>query len=175
LSASLMSVLGGNADIPGLPEPKSANDQSGHCGLVGSRCASAPIWNFACFACLSRRQFGGGLTMRMRRYWTDAEVEKLRSMAGNCSLDQIAQKLGRPRGSVATKAHDLKVSLSYHRRRPEPGSMDPAPAGVDLTGGRPDDRPAPRRPDAPFGSSSAIRFLMMLINRARGSLRSRSD
>jgi hypothetical protein len=70
--------------------------------------------------------------MRMRRYWTDAEVEKLRSMAGNCSLDQIAQKLGRPRGSVATKAHDLKVSLSYHRRRPEPGSMDPAPAGWTL-------------------------------------------
>ena len=115
--------------------------------------------------------------MRRKKRWTDAEVEKLRSMIGKHSQDQIAQELGRPRGSVATKAYDLKVSLSYHRRRPQPGSMDhPGPAGMDLTGGRPDEQPAaPRRPDAPFGSTSAIRFLTMLINRARGSLQSRSD
>jgi len=115
--------------------------------------------------------------MRRKKRWTDAEVEKLRSMIGKHSQDQIAEELGRPRGSVATKAYDLKVSLSYHRRRPQPGSMDhPGPAGMDLTGGGPDEQPAaPRRPDAPFGSTSAIRFLTMLINRARGSLQSRSD
>jgi hypothetical protein len=32
--------------------------------------------------------------MRVRKPWTDAEVEKLRSLAGRCPLDQIAQALG---------------------------------------------------------------------------------
>jgi hypothetical protein len=74
--------------------------------------------------------------LRKKRWkrWTDAEVEKLRSMAGNRSLDQIAQELGRPRGSVATKARELKISLAFHRRRQKPASVDPGPAGMDLTG-----------------------------------------
>jgi hypothetical protein len=69
-----------------------------------------------------------------RRLWTEGEVEKLRSMAGNRSIDQIAKELGRPRGSVATKAHGLKISVSYHRRRRKPTSVDPGPAGTNLTG-----------------------------------------
>ena len=58
------------------------------------------------------------------RYWTDAEVEKLRSIAGKRSLNQIAQELGRPRGSVATKAHELKISLGYHRRQERTASAE---------------------------------------------------
>ena len=52
-----------------------------------------------------------------RKYWSDAELEKLRSLAGNRTLIEIAQELGHPRGSVATKAHQLKISLRYLRRR----------------------------------------------------------
>jgi hypothetical protein len=68
--------------------------------------------------------------MRRKKRWTDAEVEKLKSMAGKHSQDQIAQELGRPRGSVSTKARELKISLSFHRRRQQLGSMDPGPAGM---------------------------------------------
>jgi len=48
--------------------------------------------------------------MRRKKRWTDAEVEKLRSMVGKHSQDQIAQGLGRPRGSVSTKASELNLS-----------------------------------------------------------------
>jgi hypothetical protein len=72
--------------------------------------------------------------MRRKKRWTDAEVEKLRSMVGKHSQDQIAQELGRPRGSVSTKARELKISLAFHRRRQKPASVDPGPAGMDLTG-----------------------------------------
>ena len=72
--------------------------------------------------------------MRRKKRWTDAEVEKLRSMVGKHSQDQIAQELGRPRGSVSTKASELNLSLVFHRRRQKPASMDPGPAGMDLTG-----------------------------------------
>ena len=62
--------------------------------------------------------------MRRKKRWTDTEVEKLRSMVGNHSLNQIAQELGRPRGSVSTKARELKMSLVFHRRRQKPASND---------------------------------------------------
>jgi hypothetical protein len=68
--------------------------------------------------------------MRRKKKWTDAEVEKLRSMVGKHSQDQIAQELGRPRGSVATKAHELNLSLVFHRLRQKPASMDPGPVGM---------------------------------------------
>jgi hypothetical protein len=54
---------------------------------------------------------------RKHQHWSDAELEKLRSLAGNRPADEIAQELGRPRRSVTTKAHRLKVSLGYVRRR----------------------------------------------------------
>ncbi len=69
--------------------------------------------------------------MRRKKRWTDAEVEKLRSMVGKHSQDQIAQELGRPRGSVSTKAHELNLSLVFHRRQ-KPASMDPAQQGWTL-------------------------------------------
>src|SRR5258708_8359320 len=66
--------------------------------------------------------------MRRKKKWTDAEVVKLRSMVGKHSQDQIAQELGRPRGSVSTKASELNLSLVFHRRRQSPA--DPGPAGM---------------------------------------------
>jgi len=60
--------------------------------------------------------------MRRKKRWTDAEVEKLRSMVGKHSQDQIAQELGRPRGSVSTKARELNLSLVFHRRRQKPAT-----------------------------------------------------
>jgi hypothetical protein len=72
--------------------------------------------------------------MRVRKPWTDAEVEKLRSLAGKYSLDQMAQALGHPPAGVTKKAADLKISLAFHRRRQKPASVDPGPAGMDLTG-----------------------------------------
>src|SRR5712672_2300217 len=74
--------------------------------------------------------------MCRKKRWTDAEVEKLRSMVGKHSQDQIAQELGRPRGSVSTKAHELNLSLVFHRRRQKPASMNPGPAGMGRTMGR---------------------------------------
>ena len=65
--------------------------------------------------------------------WTDADVEKLRSMVGKHPQDRIAQDLGRPRGSVASKARELKISLSYHRRRTKSATVDLGPAGMDLS------------------------------------------
>jgi hypothetical protein len=70
--------------------------------------------------------------MRRKKRWTDAEVEKLRSMVGKHAQDQIAQELGRPRGSVATKARELKLSLVFHRRRQNPASVDSGSAGYRL-------------------------------------------
>jgi hypothetical protein len=70
--------------------------------------------------------------MRKKTRWTDAEVEKLRSMIGKHPRDRIAQELGRPPGSVATKARELKMSLAFHRHRQKSASMDPGPAGMDL-------------------------------------------
>jgi hypothetical protein len=70
--------------------------------------------------------------MRRKKRWTDAEVEKLKSMAGKRPSDQIAQELGRPRGSVSTKARELKMSLVFHRRRQQPASVEPGPAGTEV-------------------------------------------
>jgi len=72
--------------------------------------------------------------MRVRKPWTHAEVEKLRCLAGKCSLDQIAQALGHSPAAIEKKASDLKISLAFHRRRRQPASLDSSPAGMDLTG-----------------------------------------
>jgi hypothetical protein len=53
-------------------------------------------------------------------------------MAGRYPRKQLAKKLGHPFGSVVTKAHDLKLSLSYHPQRQRLASLDPG--GMDLTG-----------------------------------------
>jgi len=87
--------------------------------------------NFSGFAYFSHRLFEMRSAMRKKTRWTDAEVEKLRSMIGKHPRDQIAQELGRPPGSVATKARELKMSLAFRRRR-QPASVDSGPAGMDL-------------------------------------------
>jgi len=69
---------------------------------------------------------------KKHRHWSEAELEKLRSLAGKRSSNEIAHELRRPRGAVVTKAHELKVSL---RRGPQQRNVpDPGPAGWELNG-----------------------------------------
>jgi len=42
--------------------------------------------------------------MRTWKHWTTVEIEKLRSMAGNRSLEQIAEALGRPVSAVSRRS-----------------------------------------------------------------------
>jgi hypothetical protein len=64
---------------------------------------------------------------QLRRRWTAEEVDKLRSMARKYPPAQIATEIGRPLGSVKTKASDLDISLRTSRRqRPtvDPGTRE---------------------------------------------------
>jgi hypothetical protein len=63
----------------------------------------------------------------MASRWSAEEIADLKEWAGKRPLFEIATKLGREKAAVATKAHELKISLRVKR------SMDPGPAGMDLT------------------------------------------
>jgi hypothetical protein len=67
--------------------------------------------------------------MRRKIKWTEADAEKLRSMAGNRPIDEIAQELARPQGSVSRRAHQLNMSLAFHRHRENPPAQ-PRPQGL---------------------------------------------
>jgi hypothetical protein len=56
------------------------------------------------------------------RRWNSDDIEKLRRLAGTRSAAEIASELGRTRGSVTVKAHQLKLSL-----RSEPRLLDDKP------------------------------------------------
>ena len=44
------------------------------------------------------------------RRWTDEEHQELRNLAGTCNLSEIARRLGRPYGAIATKISELGLS-----------------------------------------------------------------
>jgi hypothetical protein len=46
-----------------------------------------------------------------RRAWTEDDVAKLIAKAGKVPAEQLAAELGRSVGSVAVKAHELRISL----------------------------------------------------------------
>ena len=50
-----------------------------------------------------------------RRSWTEAEIAKLKSMAGKLPAKEIAAELGRCGGATRVEASKLKISL---RTRP---------------------------------------------------------
>ena len=50
-----------------------------------------------------------------RRPWTEAEIAKLKSMAGKLPTKEIAAELGRSQGATMVEASKLKISL---RMRP---------------------------------------------------------
>ena len=52
----------------------------------------------------------------LARRWTANDIEKLRRLAGKFSAAEIAAELGRTRGSLAVKAHELKISLRSEAR-----------------------------------------------------------
>jgi hypothetical protein len=70
-----------------------------------------------------------------KKRWTEAEVAKLKGMAGNYPVKEIAQEIGRGTSATVMKAHDLRVSL---RMQPKPESrhdvgIESGPAGMDLS------------------------------------------
>jgi hypothetical protein len=52
-----------------------------------------------------------------KKLWTETELAKLRSMAGNYPTHAIAQELGRGVSATVVKAHELKVSLRVKSKR----------------------------------------------------------
>jgi hypothetical protein len=106
--------MGDDAGDPSSPQPK-----------VFGTFPRVPIFPIA----LSKEE-----SMRRKR-WTDAEVEKLRSLAGKYPTEQIAQMLQHPPAAVVKMAHHLKISLGFYRHRQPAASVDLGPpAGMDLTG-----------------------------------------
>jgi hypothetical protein len=80
--------------------------------------AVSPLWargNFPNFPDLLR--FIGSIAMSEHRPWTEEDFTRLRSMAGKFSSEEIAKALARGLPATKVKAHQLKVSLSIHRRR----------------------------------------------------------
>jgi hypothetical protein len=58
-----------------------------------------------------------------KKRWTEAEVAKLKSMAGNYPVEQIAQEIGRGISATVMKAHDLRVSLRMHPKPERPATF----------------------------------------------------
>jgi hypothetical protein len=56
------------------------------------------------------KQRGGGHQFSPR--WTDAEVERLRSLASKMRIDDISRLMKRSRGAVTAKAFMLRLSLN---------------------------------------------------------------
>jgi hypothetical protein len=52
----------------------------------------------------------------LTRRWSPEEIEKLRRLAGKRRSEEIAAELGRTPGSLAVKAHELKISLRLEGR-----------------------------------------------------------
>jgi hypothetical protein len=73
----------------------------------------------------------------IRRGWTAEDVEKLKRLAGKRPRAEIASELGRTPGSLAVKAHELKISLKVEKM-PAGGSHL---SGVEAESAVPDDNP----------------------------------
>jgi hypothetical protein len=51
------------------------------------------------------------------RVWSEAEIEKLRVLAGKMPIPQIAKSLRRSRGATSAKAFMLRLSLQDRSER----------------------------------------------------------
>jgi len=61
----------------------------------------------------------------LTRHWSPGEIEKLQRLAGKRRSKEIAAELGRTPGSLAVKAHQLKISLRLEgRERLTPPVLD---------------------------------------------------
>ena len=68
---------------------------------------------------------------RIRRPWTDDEIEKLLNLAQKVATSQIASEIGRPIHSVRKKAAELALSLRVDQGQEQ--AIDPADH-LDLPG-----------------------------------------
>ena len=68
------------------------------------------------------------------RPWSDAEISKLRTLAGKISRDEIAKELGRSSGATQVQAskHGISLRMPVLSQRPMRRSMEPGPAGMKL-------------------------------------------
>jgi hypothetical protein len=73
------------------------------------------------------------MSVRIRKRWTDEDIAKLRSMAGDYPTAQIAQELGRGLSATVMKAHQLQLSLRWKSDAVTRGRSEPGPAGIDLS------------------------------------------
>lgn len=65
------------------------------------------------------------------RRWTAEDVAKLKNLAHEHPLNEIAALLGRSATATAVKAHELGLSLRMHRQNPQ-ATIDPGPSGIEL-------------------------------------------
>lgn len=65
-----------------------------------------------------------------RRNWTDDDITKLKSLAGNHPAKVVAAKLSRSTGATAVLAHRLGISLRYRVARSK--LARPQPMNTDL-------------------------------------------
>ena len=60
----------------------------------------------------------------MARRWSSEDIRDLKSLAGEYSVQAIAEKMDRSVGGVAFKAHQLGVAVKARSQFSEPHSQD---------------------------------------------------
>ena len=91
------------------------------------------FWNYACLNAFARRERGARLcsdsakVTSVAKIWTEAEIAKMKALAGKVPAAEIAKKLGRGYGATIFKAHHLKVSLRLRRAVTQPADPTEGP------------------------------------------------
>ncbi|NOJ43119.1 hypothetical protein [Bradyrhizobium australiense] len=60
----------------------------------------------------------------MAKRWSDEDIKNLKNLAQHYSAQAIAEKMDRPVGGVAFKAHQLGVPLKPRSRLTRPAAKD---------------------------------------------------
>ena len=74
----------------------------------------------------------------MAKRWSTDDINELRNLAREYSVQAIAEKMDRSVGGVAFKAHQLGLPLKSRAQASDPGYMDFDWAGADNNGPAPD-------------------------------------
>jgi hypothetical protein len=63
-----------------------------------------------------------------RRGWTSKDIDSLKRLAGKLPPAEIAAELGRTPGSLAVKAHEIKISLKVPKKESHLAGVEAAPS-----------------------------------------------
>ena len=55
------------------------------------------------------------MNKRSKRWWTDKQVEQLRTLCGEMTLEEVAETMGKSYQSVKNKANKLKISTKFEK------------------------------------------------------------